>query len=467
MPSPSPNHRVFPLLLVLAGACVDERVVYDRDLFEDPLPSAGEFLGYTDREDGLTVCGNCHIGVQERWVATGHARAWQDLQASGHAAENCEGCHAVGELGNVTTGAVGHAATGEERYHDVQCESCHGPGLSHVRDPSDATVPRAALDVGLDMTTGCAECHQGTHHPFANEWAQSAHGTVVAVPADRAECAGCHTGEGALRMFGERTVYLEQEDVEKPGEHLAITCAVCHDPHGSDHPAQLRFAVNEPSEDANLCMMCHNKRGTPDPTNFRGPHAPEGPTLLGVAGWWPPNMSFPGGLVTSAHGSPNANPGLCASCHVRSFEVTDQQTGQFLVRTTGHLFEATPCLDESGVPTRADCAPEERSYEGCATAGCHESADRALGLRTLAETRIGALADDLEALLAQVPATEIDEADGRYSAAEGSQFNLELARFPGAAVHNPFLLEALLQASIDELETRYGVSAPPRSVTGR
>jgi len=449
--------------LLVVGACVDEEVVFrDREFFEEPLTMAGDFLGYTDQESKLTVCGNCHIGVRRDWVATGHASAWDGLQESGGAQSFCEDCHTVSELGNVTTGTVAHAATGEVRYQDVQCEACHGPGLTHVRDPADETVPLAALDVGLDLTLGCAECHQGAHHPFADEWAESGHASVVGFAADRPECWGCHTGENVLARFGESTTFLEQARVSTQGEHLSITCAVCHDPHGSENSAQLRFPIDVPSEDENLCMMCHSKRGTPDPTTFRGPHSPEGPTLLGVAGWWPPGLTFPGGRIVGTHGSAEANPRLCASCHVQKFEVTDSETGEFVFKSTGHLFEATPCLDDQGRPTRADdCADEERSYVGCATSGCHSTPASARDLRAVTESRVERDAADLEALIPLIPESEFDETDDRFTVGEGARFNLELARAGGAAIHNPFLIEALLIATIDAVEEEYGLAASP------
>lgn len=450
--------------LGVTAGCVDEKIVFrDRELFEEPLSVAGNFLGYTDQEAKLTVCGNCHIGVQSEWAVTSHASAWDGLQDSGHAQTFCEGCHTVSELGNISTGTVGHTATGEARYQDVQCEACHGPGLLHAVNPNDDTVPLAPMDVGLDLTLGCAQCHQGAHHPFADEWAASGHGQVLAYPADRPSCWGCHTGEGALEMFGVKTDYLEQAAVAAPGEHLAITCAVCHDPHGSDYTGQLRFPIDEPSVERNLCMMCHNQRGTPDPTTFRGPHAPEGPTLIGVAGWWPPNMTFPGGRVVSTHGVPEANPGLCAGCHVQSFEISDPDTGGLIFQSTGHSFDATPCVDANGIPTGEPCGIEERSFQTCATAGCHSTPDVARTLQIITDTRISGHASTLELLIAGIPASEFDPNDDRYTVGEGSQFNLELARSGGAAVHNPFLIEALLLASIDAVESTYGLAAPPRT----
>lgn len=441
--------------LGILASCVDETIVFrDRELFEEPLAAANSFLGYTSTDDKLTVCGNCHIGPQGEWEETAHADAWNGLQDSGHAQAFCEGCHTVSELGNTVTEISGHSATGEERYQDVQCESCHGPGLAHVTNPEDATVPLAAMDVGLDLTQGCAECHQGNHHPFAEEWTESGHGSVLAFPAGRASCEGCHTGEGALEMFGVNTVFLEQETVAQDGEHLAITCAVCHDPHGSDHSGQLRFPIDEPSEEVNLCMQCHQKRGTPDPTTFRGPHSPEGPTLLGTAGWWPPGLAQP---IISTHGSTDENPRLCAGCHVNSYEINDQETGEFLFSATGHRFEATPCTDAQGLLVEGPCDNADKTYAACTD--CHSEAV-ALQLVDQAELSIAADVAELTDLLDTVETTmpgEFDDSDNRYTVAEGSRFNLELALTPGAVVHNPFLIRALLDASIAEMKEEYNL----------
>ncbi len=450
--------------LVLLGAPIlsacDEEVVFrDRELFQEPAAAAQGFLGYSDEASGLTACGNCHVGVQGSWAATAHADAWAGLQSSGHAESFCEGCHTVNELGNAVTETAGHSATGEDRYLDVQCESCHGPGLDHVQLPG-AQQPLAAMSVGLDLTVGCGECHQGSHHPFAEEWSQSLHAEVVGFAANRPECESCHTGEGALKAWGIETSFTEQSTVSQPDNHLAITCAVCHDPHGSANSAQLRFPIDVANEEQNLCMKCHHKRGVPDPGTFRGPHSPEGPTLLGVAGWWPPGLQFPGGSIRATHGT-EANPRLCAGCHVNSFEVTDAETGEFVFQATGHLFEATPCLDAQGVPVPGgECDDTERTFETCAEAGCHGTGDVARGLKFTAEQRIDNLATELEALVAQVPASEFDPDDDRYTVGEGSRFNVDLARSGGAAIHNPFLVEALLTASITEVSSTYGLAPP-------
>ncbi len=450
---------VLPFLLGL-GACVEEVVSGGDDRFP-PLPDgAASFVGYSDAATHRVVCGNCHIGQQAEWEGTAHADAWATLQESGHAVAACEGCHTVNQRGNITTEPGGYETTGDTRYHDVQCESCHGPGLNHVMNPDiDANQPLAPLAVGTDLTQGCGECHSGTHHPFVEEWAQSGHGRVQTAPAGRAECAGCHTAENALLAWGVRDEYLEKESaLANPSDHLPITCGVCHDPHAADTEGQLRFPVDVPSEEENLCMKCHHKRGVPDPTTFRGPHSPEGPLLLGYGGWWPPNMDFGTDAIVASHGS-ERNPGLCAGCHVNRFEVTDEATGDFVFQATGHLFQAIPCLDAQGIPTSGDCGLQERTFQTCASAQCHDSEAVARSLYTLAETRIEDLATELAALLDQVPASAFDPDDGVYSTAEGAQFNVELAAFRGSSIHNPVLMEALLRSSIRQVREDYGLGA--------
>jgi hypothetical protein len=453
--------------LGLAAACVDEKIVFrDRELFEEPLEAAGSFLGYSDVEDNLTTCGNCHIGPQGEWEETAHAGAWATLQDNPGAQEFCEGCHTVGQLGNEVGEVAGYAATGEDRYHDVQCESCHGPGLAHVQNPSDATVPHAAIDVEYDPeVTGCAECHSGAHHPFVEEWAASRHGEASLAPPDyrtRAGCAECHGGEAALETFGVNTVFAEQG----AGEEIPITCAVCHDPHSNDHEGQLRFAVDAPSVEDNLCMKCHHKRAIPDlgeaGTSTRGPHSPQGPLLLGIVGevgWTPPTFAYNVERIRGSHGSV-ANERLCAGCHVNAYEVVDPESGDHVFTATGHLFKAIPCLNEDGVPTADDsCAlnTTERTFATCATAGCHGDEDAALSAMLLAQTEIAGLVDDLEALLAQVPADQFSATDTIFTVAEGAQFNAELGAIESSAVHNPFMTEALLRASITAVEDTYNL----------
>lgn len=447
-----------PLVMILVvGACTDTETVFvERPLFDDPPAGASGFLGYGTEDavsEKFTVCGNCHIGSQSEWELTAHADAWNGLQDSGHAQAFCEGCHTVSENGNEAEGDAGWVATADTRYYDVQCESCHGPGAGHVSNP-EASQPLASIEVGLDLTSGCGECHQGSHHGFVDEWAQSRHGFEGnAEVRDREGCQDCHEAKRALEVLGIDADYVEKGSAE----NLPIVCAVCHDPHSNaTNEHQLRFPIDVASVEENLCMKCHHKRAVPEIDNSRGPHSPQGPLLLGQdVGWIPPNFNT--SIVRGTHGSAQ-NERLCATCHVYAREVTDPLTGDFVFSSKGHLFEPIPCLDAQGVPiSNGDCAVEERSFASCTE--CHGDEQSTLTAYLAATTRIDDRVAQLAAVLAQVPATEFDPDDNVLTVAEGALFNQRLGEIRSSAIHNPFLTEALLLGSIQAVQDEYGVAA--------
>ena len=461
------------LLVLLLLGCTDEKIVYREPVNPPPDASSG-FLGYFTATDKLTTCGNCHVGMQAQWENTAHADAYATLVAVGDAAQDfCFGCHTVNQRGNAVTNPAGWDVVQDVAYHDVQCENCHGPGETHVENP-DETQPLASIRAATDADNGCGECHSGVHHPFVDEWEQSEHAVAnaevialaSATPANYGSCLDCHSAQGALRAWGIRADFIEKD--APTAEHLGIVCAVCHDPHGSPNSGQLRYPIDVPSEEQNLCVKCHHKRAEPETQAAvtRGPHSPEGPLLLGEgAGWFPPNFQPEVDRILSTHGSV-ANPRLCATCHVNRFEVTDQATGEFLFQATGHLFRAIPCLDPQGIPTPGpDCDVTQRSFAGCTTSGCHGSEDVARSAFLTANQRIADLVAELDARLALPgPAAELNPADGVFTVADGANFNSQLAKLPGSPTHNPFLMEQLLVATIDAVNATYAL--PAASITG-
>ncbi|MGD8700548.1 MAG: Ig-like domain-containing protein, partial [Gemmatimonadales bacterium] len=173
------------------------------------------FVGYSDVDSKLTACGECHPDERVGWARTDHARAWATLSNSGRSQPFCEGCHSVTERGNGLEGTVGYERNRDGRFHDVQCESCHGPGQDHGAAPSAAT-PLAPLSAGARLTTGCGECHRGAEQPHVEQWEQSDMSRVpnasIAGTTDRA-CLDCHEGRAALvSRFGESTRYVEESD---------------------------------------------------------------------------------------------------------------------------------------------------------------------------------------------------------------------------------------------------------------
>jgi predicted CXXCH cytochrome family protein len=502
---------LLPVLgLIALGACTNEKIVFKtRAPFNAPRDSINGFLGYYTVSTKQTTCGNCHVDQQGTWVGTKHASAWSDLASSGGQATYCNNCHSVTQLGNAVPDSVnaGYAKVPDSTYYDVQCESCHGPGFTHVQGPNPSNVPLARITVSPDTlvavaSASCAACHHGAYEPFAAEWAQSPHAqTVTDAVNSGGSCLSCHEGRNVLKAWGINTNYVEKSDVVNASTAMPTVCVVCHDPHAKNNAGQLRFPIDNGDPSQNLCMKCHNRRASPPSNSPRGPHAPQGSVVLGTAGWWGINFVD---TVPATHGNVNVNTRLCAGCHVNRVTVLDT-TGHFSFQSVGHLFIPDACL-VNGKPTAGNCArPGDagyttgtRNFSGCASGQCHSTAVQAENAFASQRAAVGALADALwkdtdgdqvlydtipggkfkgfdagdTGLLTQLDSAHADTAfnykDNVVSVAEGVLFNVRLlgenryANGDGSlGVHNPLLYQQLLATSINQLKSRYGLPVPP------
>jgi predicted CXXCH cytochrome family protein len=529
----------WPLVTVLATgglgtACTETEydttiIEVERPAFNEPADSINGFLGLYSVEDNQTVCGNCHADYQATWATTDHSGAWATLQNSGAAQDFCAGCHAISELGNDLTEPAGYNLVADSTYFNVQCENCHGAGLPHVESVQAGNVVRPFASIAVDTlgTNGCAGCHEGSHHPFVEQWGESKHGyggTHFLPPyGDRAGCNICHEGRAALALnFGVSSDFVEKSQATN---WQPITCAVCHDPHDATFDGQLRADIAEPSRN-NICVKCHAREGVPPSSNTtrRGPHAAQGLLVIDEdVGYKPPNFQYDSVRIAGSHGT-EGNPRLCASCHVYRFDVTDQVTGEFLLTSVGHTFEAIQCLDAQGLPTQGPCDLAQRQFGGCAVSGCHTTQDAARAAYVTGRNRMNFLVDllwtdtDSDSLMERTDGgllpevlgqaidagrlNEINMYDGVLTPAEGAIWNAQLAYTPdrtvwsnfkvagqlscnstttptcttqgssntahpssGGGSHNPFLNEALILASVEHLQDYYGVSAPAVDLT--
>ena len=115
-------------------------------------PVTNEEVGYASSG----ACSTCHSKEFAKWVFTDHANAWQSL-ISRNSQDNpeCIQCHTtgfgeVGGLGELTESNI-------RRFKSVQCESCHGPMLSH---PQNESVKPTEINEDV-----CTSCHDEANSP--------------------------------------------------------------------------------------------------------------------------------------------------------------------------------------------------------------------------------------------------------------------------------------------------------------
>ncbi|MDX2192546.1 MAG: cytochrome c3 family protein [Gemmatimonadales bacterium] len=504
--------RLFAVLAAVSLAGCTNTEFVERPLFNTPTDAVNGFLGYQNAATKKTSCGNCHVGTQAQWRAdtVGHPVAWAGLQKAGAAVNNtCYGCHALGANGNqVTAATAGLQSPSDSNYRDVQCEACHGPGLTHVTNPevrANLPLARANITTGYNTTTGeelaldtdasCASCHGVAHGPsLAEEWAISRHGRIQVGVLARPECLSCHNGKETIRWLGGgQTPNYRELTNTTAGQQAAfpITCTACHDPHGSENPGNLRAPINTPDLSRNLCMQCHNRSATPSrsfTSGSRGAHSAQGPIVAGFGfGYIPAGFAFDSASpAATSHNSTN-NPRLCAGCHVVSFTVNDPQAGQ--LKYNGHRFLANPCVGSNGLPTTAQDCPETtaaRNWTSCLGSGCHATQEAARSSFVSNAATNQALVDiifrNLNGNVSSSGSAIVDAApiDGGYlariraaapteftnanvlTAAEGALFNLYALAddmFPhkdgSKGAHNPAFYSALLAATAADLLARY------------
>ena len=213
----------------------------------------------------------------------------------------CDGCHSVNY--DIQTKQVSE--------WNVGCERCHGPGSEHVAHPTATNIlnPAHLDDVSSDDT--CIQCHSqgrpraGLINGKAYDWPVGYH--VGLRLSDYWRLEDTALGQTDFFHYPDGTAHKNRmqgnDFVQSVMYRHGVTCASCHDVHGTDNYAQLR----KPAE--KLCLDCH------------GPGSPNGPREAT--------------LEDHTHHKAGSTGDQCVACHMPKIE-TEGVPGSFV---SSHTFQ--------------------------------------------------------------------------------------------------------------------------------
>ncbi len=221
----------------------------------------------------------------------------------------CDGCHSVNY----------DIHTKQVTEWNVGCERCHGPGSEHVAHPSRTNIlnPSQMDDVANNDT--CIQCHSQGRPPStpiegkAYDWPV---GYRVGLHlADYWQLEDHTLGQTTFTHFADGTAHKNRmqgnDYVQSVMYQHGVTCASCHDVHGTGNDAQLRQPAQE------LCLSCHG------PTSPNGPHTAS--------------------LAEHTHHKDGSAGSQCIACHMPKI-ASEGVPGSFV---SSHTFKfITPAMTE-------------------------------------------------------------------------------------------------------------------------
>ena len=193
-----------------------------------------------------------YAALQRPGLTLGHGDVPKSSAAAlGQTQENetifrCFNCHATG---------VKPGPDLTQMHPGVQCQRCHGPAESHVRNPTVANVRRWTGVTAAESVNMCAECHRAPPAPGPARPPEQIDPVSVRFAPVGLTASKCFQVSGKL------------------------SCVTCHDPHGGPtafrshaeakcqgcHSVQAVVASTCPRRQESSCLACHMRQTTPVP----------------------------------------------------------------------------------------------------------------------------------------------------------------------------------------------------------
>ena len=198
----------------------------------------------------------------------------------------CDGCHSVDY--NIHTKNVAE--------WNVGCERCHGPGSDHVVRPTRGNILNPAQMDYVAASDTCIQCHsqgQPLTSPIEGKYYDWPVGYREGLKLqDFWKLEDCTLGQTTFYYFPDCTAHKNRmqgnDFVQSVMYRHGITCASCHDVHGTANYAQLRKRPDQ------ICLDCHG------PSSVNGPHTAT--------------------LEEHTHHKAGSSGNQCVSCHMPKIE---------------------------------------------------------------------------------------------------------------------------------------------------
>jgi DmsE family decaheme c-type cytochrome len=228
---------------------------------------------------GSKPCETCHAGLFDEFQLTVMGRNIKSGKITAQGKMECETCHGPGSAhvnggGGREKGGIRSFRLTDSRGVDVEdfngvCLSCHergdrtywqnsahesrGLACVNCHTVMRKVSPRNQLKTPLVMDT-CFQCHK-------DRKAQAQRSSHMPVREGKITCANCHNPHGSAgeKLLKEASIndtcYTCHADKRGPFlfEHPPVreNCLNCHEPHGSNHESLLIVARPR------LCQQCH------------------------------------------------------------------------------------------------------------------------------------------------------------------------------------------------------------------
>lgn len=321
----------------------------------------GNFEGVAGSFPNCMMCHNSmptFVAIFDKWKNSVHGQTFKKNATTGPASfgKNCFKCHTTGSDKNlvVNNGGFDDVATllgytwtsgpnagkwdslktgfaNLVNFATIGCESCHGPGSEH-----GTTGDKAKITVQYDDAT-CMQCHDSPwRYPQARQYKNSKHSvalwsgsfaqTAASQNNNLGNCIRCHDAAGFVNFTKGKTTNTTGWTA---ANHNNVTCATCHDPHGTGAEFSLRqtptgsdtlgngFRYTTFGGTGQLCMNCHKARrdglsyqATPISGTWGPHHSVQSDIFLGQNAYPYPDVTY----QTSNHKYAVTN--ACVDCHM-------------------------------------------------------------------------------------------------------------------------------------------------------